>query len=282
MRFFIPLCFLIASCDYFTPKQGEESVIVASVGDQELAKDQVEGLIPNTASREDSATFVGKFVDDWVKKQLMISKAKEAIDFNEAEIEQKVLDYRYALLVHHFEKDHIEKNIDTDVSDDEIDAYYAEKSDNFILRQNLTKCLYFKFPASAPNLSSFRRNLKNYPADSLELVDYSNQFALKGFLDQSIWVPFEEVILETPMKDISDKAKFLKTNTFVESADEDYVYFLKVFEYRVVGEIAPIEFVRENISDIIINKRKIALKKELERNIYEEAKSTNAFEVFSN
>lgn len=280
-RLFI-LLFAFSSCEYLQPRQENESRVIAEAGGEFLREDNIAGLIPPNISTNDSVTFVQKFIDDWVKKQLMISKAKESINFNEAQIQQKVLEYQYALMVHDFEKQYIDNNINTEVSEEEISNYYAEKSENFVLRQNLAKCLYFKIPNQAPNLNRFRRNLRRFPEDSMEMVDYSNQFAARAFLDKTLWVRFDEVILETPLKDLNDKAQFLKVNSSFESSDEDFTYFLKIFEYKLIGEIAPIEFVRENISDIIINKRKIELKRELEKNIYEEAKASNAFEVYTN
>ncbi len=273
---------LVGGCELLQPREQSATKIIAKAGDQELFEENIVGLIPQNSSATDSAVFVEKFVDDWIKKQLLISRAQEVIDFNEAEIKQKVLEYQYALMIHDFEKRYIDQNIDTEVRDTEILAYYNEKSENFILRENLTKCLYFKIPSSAPNLQRFRRSLRNYPTDSAEVWDYSNQFSVRAFLDNSIWVRFNEVIQETPLKEINDKARFLQTTSSIENSDEDYTYFLKIFEYKLVGEIAPIEFVRESISDIIINKRKIELKKELEKNIYEEAKATNAFEIYNN
>ncbi|MEP1094931.1 MAG: hypothetical protein ABJG78_07455 [Cyclobacteriaceae bacterium] len=281
-RFLLVLIVLISGCEYLQPRPKEKTKIIAKAGGQELAEENIIGLIPQNISPSDSSIFVEKFVDDWIKKQLMISRAQEVIDFNEAQIQQKVLEYQYALMVHDFEKRYIDQKIETEVTDGEINAYYNEKSENFVLRENLTKCLYFKIPSSAPNLSRFRRSLRNYPRDSAEVWDYSNQFSVRAFLDNSIWVRFDEVILETPLKEINDKTRFLETTSSVENSDEDYVYFLKIFEYKLVGEIAPIEFVKEHISDIIINKRKIELKKELEKNIYEEAKASNAFEIYSN
>ena len=68
----------------------------------------------------------------------------------------------------------------------------------------------------------------------------------------------------------------------IEASDEDFVYFLTIFEYKLIGEVAPLEFVSDRISDIIINKRKITLKKELEKDIYEEAKTSNTFEIYRN
>ncbi len=281
-RIIFLLSLLFHGCSYFQPKEKKIVRIIAKVGNQQLTEGNIIGLIPSHASKNDSLTFVEKFVDDWVKKQLMISKAKEAVDFNEAQIQQKVLEYQYALMVHHFEKKYIDGNIDTEVSDQEISSYYEEKSENFILRENLTKCLYFKIPSSASNIRRFRRNIKNYPADSLEIRDYSNQFAVKAFLDISTWVRFDEILTEVPLKEISDRRRFLKKTRSIETSDEDYIYFLEIFEYRLVGEVAPIEFVRESIFDIIINKRKIELKKELEKNIYEEAELSNAFEIYNN
>jgi len=41
-----------------------------------------------------------------------------------------------------------------------------------------------------------------------------------------------------------------------------------------------LEFVQEDIRNIIINKRKIALKRELEEKVYNDAEENDAFEVF--
>ena len=132
-------------------------------------------------------------------------------------------------MIHDFEKKYIDQNLNTEVTDQEIADYYEQKSENFVLRQNLSKCLYFKIPSQAPNVARFRRHLRNYPKDSLDVWDYSNQFALRAFMDNSIWVIFDEVLLETPMKDVTNKTQFLKTNSFVESSDEDYVIFSEKF-----------------------------------------------------
>lgn len=272
----------LAGCQYFQPKVEEKEKIVARVGDKELTESNLFELTPSNLSSIDSATFAEKFITDWVKKQLMIKRAEEAIDFNEARIQSKVLDYQYALMVHELEQKYIDANLDEEVSDQEIQDYYDLKSENFVLRQNLAKCIYFKIPNSAPEVWRLRRALRNYPADTAKIWEYANEHAVKAFTEDSVWVKFDEVLLETPMKDVTDKVTFLQRNSSIEVSDEDYIYFLKVFEYKVIGEVAPLEFIKESVADIIINKRKIALKKDLEKKIYEEAEQTNAFEIYSN
>ncbi|WP_420316791.1 peptidyl-prolyl cis-trans isomerase [Ekhidna sp.] len=279
---FYSIFFTLAGCQYFQPKETSTKKVIARVGDKELEENSIKELIPANLSPLDSSVFVEKFVTDWVKKQLMISRAEQAIDFNEARIQKKVLDYQYALMVHELEQKYIDANLNEQVADDEIKAYYAEKSENFVLRQNLAKCIYFKIPSNAPDIWRFRRNLKNYPADTTQIWEYAGTHAVKAFIEDSVWVKFDEVLLETPLKDISDKSNFLKSNSSIEVSDEEFIYFLKIFEFKLIGEIAPLEFIKESVTDIIINKRKIALKKELEKEIYEEAEQTNAFEIYNN
>jgi len=275
-------CVFAAGCQYLQPKQEAQEQPAARVGDKMLTKTNLTELIPANLSGTDSTIFAEKFIKDWVKKQLMIKKAGEAIDFNEAQIRNKVLNYQYALMVHELEKRYIEANLNEEVSEKEIVVYYSEESENFVLRQNLTKCLYFKIPKSAPQVWRLRRSLRNYPADSTRIWEYAAQNAVKSFMEDSVWVKFDEVLFETPLKGITDKAGFLRTNSSIEAADEDFIYFIKIFEYKLIGEVAPLEFIRESVADVIINKRKIVLKKELEKKIYEEAEQTKAFEIFNN
>ncbi len=273
---------IFTGCQYFQPKEEFNERIIAKVGDEKLLESSVIELLPPGLSATDSTVFVEKFALDWVKKQLMIARAEQAIDFNEARIQKRVLDYQYALMVHELEQKYIEANIDEQVDDFEIITYYEEKAENFLLRENLSKCIYFKIPSKAPNIWRFRRSLKNYPTDSIQVWEYANEHAVKAFVEDSVWVKFKEVLLETPLKDVNDHTSFLKTNSSIEVSDDEHIYFIKIFDYKLIGEIAPLEFIRKNVVDIIINKRKIELKKELEKKIYEEAEETNAFEIYNN
>ncbi len=283
MRYLLILLVLThTSCQYFQPKQVEPERIIAKVGDKVLSEKNLLALTPSNLSLQDSSKYAEKFVSDWIKKQLMIQKAEESIDFNEAQIQRKVLDYQYALMVHELEERYIDTNLNKDVSEQEITSYYNEKSENFILRQNLAKCVYFKIPNKAPQVWRLRRALRNYPADTVKVWEYASEHAIKAFTEDSVWIKFDDVLLETPLKDISNKTQFLKSNSSVEVSDEDFIYFLKIFDYKLVGEVTPLEFIRENVKDIILNKRKIALKKDLEKKIYDEAVQNNAFEIYSN
>ena len=62
--------------------------------------------------------------------------------------------------------------------------------------------------------------------------------------------------------------------------DSTYLYFLKIQEYKISEEASPLEFVQEEIRNIILNKRKVALAKGLENDIYERAKENEDYKIY--
>ena len=81
--------------------------------------------------------------------------------------------------------------------------------------------------------------------------------------------------------DIQNKTEFLRRNTYYEMADDTYLYFLKINQYRIQNDTSPLEFVRDDIQKIILNKRKVILAKTLEDEIYENAVKNNGFKIFN-
>lgn len=272
---------LLSGCQYLQPKEEKPVRPVARVEDSYLMPDELVSIISNNA--DDSANLASKYVDIWIRKQLMINKATQEIGFDQAEIDRKVEDYRYSLIVHEFEKVYINSHLDTEVTPEEVESYYNEYSDNFLLKQNIVKCLFAMVPKSAPGINSFRRNLRAFPQSNKEdLLDYAYQYALKSVMDDSIWFNFDEVIASTPLKDIPNKTQFLRRTRYNETSDEDHIFFLRILEFKISDEISPLEFIREDVESIIINKRKIDLKRELERAVYDEARNDKLFEIYSN
>lgn len=271
----------LISCEFFQPKEQSTETPIARVNEVNLYPSDLQGLIPAGITIEDSTKFAEKFVGDWVRKQLMISRAAKEIDLNEAEIDQKVLDYRYALTRSAYERKYILENLNESVSEEEIQEYYESHSEDFILKQNIVKCLFIQLSQDAPRQRRFEKNFQEYPEGNIDdLKDHANQFANRAFLENSIWVDFNEVIAGTPFDQILDKNRILRTRRYLKESDDEFNYYLRILEYKMVDDVSPIEFVEENITNILINKRKIALKRELEEKVYNEAAGNNAFEIF--
>lgn len=263
--------------------EGEILIPVARVHDNYLYEQDLEGIVDKGISPSDSASIVTRYIDSWIKKQLLIAEAASQIDFDEAELERKILDYRYALMVYEFEKNHVNQKLDHEVSEEEIKEYYNHNKANFELKQNIIKGIFAKVPQEAPRVGRLRTLFQNKIDNEAkeEIKSYCLSFAASYSLDDSVWYNFEDIIKNTPLVSIPNKVQFLRENKFVETSDDIYVYLLKITDYKISDQISPLEFVKDDIAKIILNKRKVALTQKLKEEIYHEAKQSKEFEIFT-
>lgn len=183
--------------------------------------------------------------------------------------------------MHEFEKFNIARNIDTNISEEEIELYYKNNIENFALKQNIIRGYFIQLSKDAPNLGRFRYLLRsNRPQHIEELKSYAYSYGTKVHLDDSIWVNFEDIINNTPLMDIPNKTDFLRRNKYNEARGDDYLYSLKVSQYKIQNDTSPLEFVRDDIQKIILNKRKVMLAKKFEEEIYENAIENEGFKIY--
>ena len=282
---------LFSSCDIINFKDKETGLKfndnpnikpIARAHDQYLYLNDLQGLIPPDISKTDSVNLIQRYVRSWINKQLVISEASDKLNLDEVEIERKVLDYRYALMIHEYQKLYINEKLEKEVTPGEVEDYYNHNKDNFHLRQNIIKCRYVKLAKEAPKIDVFKRLfLSDNEKQVEELKSYCYQYATTFHLD-STWVNFDDVIENTPMETIDNKIQFLRKTGYYETSDDNYQYFLRISDYKISDEISPLEWVYDDIIRIIINKRKVELAKELEEGIYERAVQNNDFEIFNN
>ncbi|WP_224995400.1 peptidyl-prolyl cis-trans isomerase [Cesiribacter sp. SM1] len=280
----IVLVLFLAGCDFFRPKtdsaaDGEK--VVARVHDQYLYLNDLAELLPQGINADDSSRMADRYIRSWVRKQLLISEAARKIELDQQELERKVQDYRYSLMIYEYEKQYVGKHLDRSVSEEEVQQYYENNKDNFQLKQNIIRGLFVKVPLNAPKLSNLREFMPlNKAGDREKVKSYAYRFATDYMLDDGVWVNFDELIMNTPLAGIPNKVQWLKNNKYAETADEEYVYFLKIQDYKITDEISPLEFVRDQIETIIVSRRKTELASRLEEEIYENARKNNAFEVY--
>lgn len=285
-RIFILIVVLLSSCDLIQMKDDQKQAEqlpdpVARAGDQYLYPDDLEGIATERMSSEDSTERTMRFVNNWVRKQLLIQEAATKIEFDEAEIERKMLEYKFSLMGYEYQSYYINQNLNKDVSDEEIEAYYQKNIDNFLLKQNIVRGKFVKLPIGAPKIDRVKSLITSKKEESLdELNSYALSFAATYQLNDSVWMVYDEVIKNSPLAEVPNKIQFLQRNKYIETADLQFRYFLKIEEYRISDNISPLEFVREDIKNIIINKRKVQLAQQLEEDLYESAKENKEFEIY--
>lgn len=276
----ILLAFLLAcgSSENYIEDKGE---IVAEVGNEKLYQADLQGLVPQSLTGKDSSDRVERHIQSWVQKQLLIQKAKKEINFDEAEIERKLLDYKYTLMAHEFEKRYTDEKLDKQVSEKEIKQYYEKNLANFELKENIIKAWLIQIPTDKLEKSEIKDYLQTNSTEGVEkLQEICSKFATQSTFADTTWVSFDNLVRGTPFAKIPNKVDFLKTNTSSETKENNFTFFLRIKEYKISDQTSPLNFVREEIEAIIINQRRLKLIEKLEQEIFTKAKENRSFKIY--
>ncbi|MEN7549391.1 peptidylprolyl isomerase [Rapidithrix thailandica] len=257
---------------------------VARVDNKYLFEKDLKGLLPERSRPEDSVNIVERYIDTWIKKQLMLKHAEKNLAIDEAEIERRVQEYRFQLIIYAFEKKYVEENLDTLITDEQVKTYYEENLDNFELKQNIVKGVFLKVPKEAPKTKQVKKWLQKWDTDKQreKLNSYAYSYASIFHLNDSVWINFDEMIANTPFPDqISNKVQVLRKQRFLEASDSAYVYYFRINDSKIADQTSPLEYVDMQIRDILMNKRKLALTREFENKIFNEARRKNEYEIYN-
>jgi len=268
----------ILSCtNYEKPKQ----VVVAEVSEKKLYASDLSRIIPTDIEKKDSLIMANDFIKKWIKQELLIQKANENLTFEQKDVTRELQEYRNSLIIYKYKNELMKQKMDTIVTDNQIEQFYSSNPESFNLNKNIVKAIFIKIPNEVSNPSLLKSLIADISDEGLEeLKDYCLQYA-KGFdvfIDN--WVDFETVKNNIP-QEIDNDVQFLAHNNLIELKDSNYYYLVRIQEYKLQNDLAPLDFVEYNIKSQILNKRKIEFLKQIEENIYTEGIRKNRFKVYN-
>ena len=266
MKINLFLIFLILTSCKIDYKNEEEikSNPIAKVENKFLYKEDLIQFENNS----DSIKIRAKQINDWIKKEIILLHAYNNIN-NRNFIDKKLKKYEDDLILYQYENELLLNNINYSISDSAISKYYTENIKDFLLGSKIVRCLYTKIPLDAPDIIKFKTLIKRYPeSDINDIKSYSFQFAEQYFLDDSIWLDFEELIINTPFIELDQESSYLLKNKFLENKDDQIHNFIKIIDFKKPGDISPISFEYDIIKAILLNDRKKELLNKLQDSIY--------------
>ena len=270
---------LFFSCN---SKNEENKTSIARVGDKYLFLENMEQVIPKGSSPKDSVMFLKRYAEDWVHEQLLVQQAEDNLSEEQKNIEKQLEEYKNSLLTYEYEKELIQQHLNTVVTKDEIEKYYYTHKDDFQLKDNIIKVIYVKVSKTAPKIDMLRQLCKSESIkDRKLLAEYCHQYAQNYFLNDDIWLLFDDLLKEAPIETYN-KELFLLNNRFVEVSDSANIYFLSIKGFKIRATLSPLSFEVNNIKNMIINKRKLELITKMKEDIYNEALDENKAEIFVN
>lgn len=275
--FLLPL----ASCNYFNKRNKPTgNDIIARANNEYLYLSDISSTLRGLQG-QDSINALKTYAQTWVRKKLLLQKAKENIPDDDVAIARKIEEYREALILFEYEKALIEQKLDTAMREPELNSWYEKIKNDFPLEEDYFKIIFIKLPKNAPDLKEVKKWITQ-PKDEEELQrleGYCRDIALSYVLGNGVWVNKEMALKNFPLSEY-EISSLVHSAAFKEYKTDDALWFVKIVSKATKGEASPLELIRDKVARIIIEKRKMLLLEKIYNKIYEDGKESKSFEIY--
>ena len=248
------LLFISVTASSCGSKGGEK---VVSFGSNTLYQRDIQLILGKEEFTEEEREEV---ISDWLKSQYSASLWDSLPEKIQDKISLNAEDYKSALIAFEWENQWIETRLDTVVSEKEMQQYYQENIQDFLLNDFIVKLLYVKVQEMAPDLDLVRQMyLLKKPSDTSKITQYANQYASSFYFNKENWISFEDFVKELPV-DFIDVERFVTNKTKQVFEENGNVYFINIFDFRLKNTPSPFTYERERIRSRILLNRKLELR----------------------
>ena len=244
-----------------------------------LYQDEIDQIIPATASLIDSADIAERYIKKWVTDVLVYENAKRNIN-KLNDIEKRVEEYRKSLIINEYEQALIKERLSGIVTEDEMKKFYETYKSQLISQENLIKGLLLIVPKNAPQIDKVREWVRLSNTKSLENIEkYSLKNAISYDYFMNNWTSFGEILKKAPFR-IEDSGVFVRSTSFAETSDSTKMYLLRIVSSIPTGQTEPYDLAKKKISSILLNKKKSDFIIQFENDIYKDAKEEGSINYF--
>lgn len=254
---------------------------IARVFDTYLTQVDIAELLLDAKSKEDSFTIIQNYVQNWAKKKILLDIAENNLSSEQLNISKELEDFKSNLLIYRYQQAYIAQNLDTNVSENEIDNYYAEHKNELILTENIVKAFLIQVPRSFNQLNYLKSIYKSEKLTDTKLLDLiCNKYAYQCNDFNNEWITFDKLLTYLP-SNISNQTEFLKNNKSIELTDSNFVYLVAIKNCKLVGELMPKEWgAKQVVIPNILIQRKLKLLDDLEKKALDDYIKKNKVEFY--
>lgn len=278
----ILLSFLLATSILFLSCNSNNSIDedkpIAKAYDKHMYLSDI--IIPLNTNSTDSEQIVNASINTWLIEQIKLHKAEINLTASQKDIEDELEEYRSSLLIYKYEQKYIKQKLVTNVTLDEIQTYYDKHLSELKLKNNVIKVSYVCIPIKSKNYYAFRSWFTgNYERNIDKIANYCEENALIYQTFDDNWISFNQFLKVAPFTFI-DQKKYLKAHKNIGFNDSENHYLAIFHNYKLKGDIAPLNIVSSKIRNILLNKRKLKLIRNFEENSLKDALNLNEVEKY--
>lgn len=276
------LCLLLVLL-LFCACKGEDMhkgrTVVACIGETFLYKDEIDIMYAINGRGIDSVKFVDDYIERWAVERLFYNKAAENVA-STVDIESMVEKYRTGLILSIYQDGLVNQQLVSDISMDDVEAFYEENEAMFELEEPMFRGLLLKVSDKSPNISRVRAWCMRHSSEDLDHIEkYSlaNEAFYNGFLEE--WRTVSDIAKQTPLSEYQLNER-LKRKETIEFKHGGYTYFVSADSLIQQGDRKPLEMVVSEVKELLVNSRRAGFIKEKKRSLYNEALATGEIIIF--
>ena len=253
---------------------------VARVGREKLYRSEVESMIPDMISPEDSASLAEKYIRLWAMERLYMDEAGRQLSKSEMDVSEELESYRRSLVRYRYEQRYLNDRLDTLITDAQIREYYQANEADFELSRPLMKLRFVDVMKDSPDKDEILRLMSSEEYAGLERADsLARNSALRYFDNSDTWMDAGELARYFGVSCEEMLAAMDGDMIMIEPEGRGDLLAAYVCDMISSGT-APIEYCSSAIRDIILSNRKHELLAALERDLLEGALDSKQFVIY--
>ena len=268
------------SCQFF--KKADDRTPIARVNDSFLYAEDIIDLTAQATTKNDSVVIVNGFINRWATQLLLLDGAERNLpETKQTDFNKLVDQYKKDLYTKAYLEALVKRSVDTVVNSIDAKSVYNDNQATFKLNEELIKFRYVALPKDNINEKDIEQRLRRFTQQDKTYLD-SISIQFKSYsLNDSIWVKVSQVIDKLPVLHAENKNQLLKKSNFIQLKDSLDLYLMHIEDVLSKDDLAPLEYVRPTIKQIIMNKRKLELIKKFEKDITKDAIKNKQFEIYN-
>lgn len=273
---FIFALFVFNSCLQSDKSVQIENPLIAKVHAYELRQSDVDMVLSQNMSPADSNSVANAFIENWIRNQLWNHEAEKQVQ-DDYRISQLVDSYRTSLLAIEYESQVLKEKLDSSITQQAYAETYEQYKTQFVLDEQLLQGWFAKIPKSANNQTAFYREWKQSDVEAVR--SYCESQSGDCLLSDHRWRDRSDILKIIPKRFInSDQIKKLSN---YKKSDNQFNYYLKYSAYVDKNEVAPLEYIKDELKRVILHARKEKIIADLTEEMYEDKIQSNHIQVFT-
>ena len=257
----------------------DKGEVVAQVGETKLMMEELQRIIPNGISPEDSIILARQYINSWALDHIFLDVAESQLSSAELDVSKELESYRRSLLKYRYEQLYVNQRLDTLVLDEQVQEFYDQHPDRFSLQRPVVKARFLSISEKSPVLKMIKKKMSSDDAaDLIEADSLAFSSAYKFTTWNDAWIDASTLAREFGSESASVMASMKKG--WIERTDTLGVMSIAyVSEIIPRGKQAPLEYSVPFIKDMIISARKQSLITTLEQDLLKDARESGKFEI---